>query len=119
MYEKRHHGIAPKRKFLKRLSFHIEVALLIVVCSLGIGMVGYRHTEGMSWVDAFVNAAMILSGMGPVSPLETDGGKLFAGLYALFSGIIFLFAMGIIAAPLIHRFLHKFLMNDRNINGKM
>ncbi len=71
-------------------------------------MIGYRSLERMPWVDAFVNAAMILSGMGPVGPLQTDAGKLFAGCYALFSGLAFVTALGLIFAPLFHRFLHKF-----------
>jgi len=86
------------------------LALLVVAVALDIGMVGYRAFEPMSWVDAFVNAAMILSGMGPVSSLQTDGGKIFAGCYALFSGLMFLTSLGIIFAPVFHRFLHKFLL---------
>lgn len=75
-------------------------------------MIGYSYFEGMNVVDAYINAAMILSGMGPVSNLQTDGGKIFAGSYALFSGIVFLIVIAIILAPLIHRFFHKFLIKD-------
>ena len=84
------------------------LALSLVVVVLGIGMMGYRVFEGMSWVDAFVNAAMILSGMGPLGELKTDGGKIFAGCYALFCGLAFITSLGIIFAPAFHRFLHKF-----------
>ena len=84
------------------------LALSLVVVVLGIGMMGYRVFEGMSWVDAFVNAAMILSGMGPLGELKTDGGKIFAGCYALFCGLAFITILGIIFAPVFHRFLHKF-----------
>lgn len=88
------------------------MALLLVAFALGIGMAGYRTFEPMSWVDAFVNAAMILSGMGPVSSLQTDGGKIFAGCYALFSGLAFLTSLGIVFAPVFHRFLHKFHVEE-------
>ena len=85
---------------------------MVIALALGIGMVGYRTFEGMSWVDAFVNAAMILSGMGPVSSLQTNGGKIFAGCYALFSGLAFIAILGIIFAPVFHRFLHRFHVEE-------
>ncbi len=81
--------------------------MMIVVC-LGIGMAGYRHFEHLSWLDALLNASMILSSMGPVNPVQTDAGKLFASFYALFSGIWFLTVAGVLFAPVTHRFLHKF-----------
>jgi hypothetical protein len=89
------------------------ICLLIIAVALGIGMLGYHSFEQMSWVDAFVNASMILSGMGPVSILQTSAGKLFAGCYALFSGLAFIAILGIIFVPGIHRFLHKFHMGDQ------
>ena len=85
---------------------------MVIAFALGMGMVGYRTFEGMSWVDAFVNAAMILSGMGPVSSLQTTGGKIFAGCYALFSGLAFVAILGIIFAPVFHRFLHRFHVEE-------
>ncbi len=101
--------------FIWKLSRNLIIGTVIIILSLGLGMTGYRYFEKMSWVDAYVNAAMILSGMGPVSPLETDGGKIFAGSYALFSGIIFLFVIALILAPIVHRFLHRFHMEyDKN-----
>ncbi len=81
--------------------------------SLFLGMCGYHYFEGMTWVDAFVDAAMILSGMGPVSPLHTSAGKVFAGSYALFSGIVFLVTVAIVFSPVIHRFFHKFHIQDK------
>ena len=108
MFEHRSKPLLPRRQFYARMARSAAVALLVVVVALGIGMVGYRAFEPMSWVDAYVNAAMILSGMGPVSSLQTDGGKIFAGCYALFSGLAFLTSLGIIFAPAVHRFLHKF-----------
>ncbi|HKW30974.1 MAG TPA: hypothetical protein VJT54_16740 [Verrucomicrobiae bacterium] len=112
MFEHRSKPLLPPRQFYARLARSAGVALLLVVFALGIGMAGYRSFEPMSWVDAFVNAAMILSGMGPVSSLQTDGGKIFAGCYALFSGLAFLTSLGIIFAPVFHRFLHKFHVEE-------
>jgi hypothetical protein len=96
-----------KSSFIKRFALSITFGLLIIGFALGMGMLGYHHYENMTWVDAFVNASMILSGMGPVSPLATDGGKIFAGSYALFSGLAFIVVMGIIFAPILHHFFRK------------
>jgi len=96
--------------YYKRVAWWFVLCFLITAFALGVGMVGYHFFESMSWVDAFVNAAMILSGMGPLSPLQTVGGKIFAGCYALFSGLAFITILGIIFLPAIHRFLHKFHM---------
>jgi hypothetical protein len=100
------------RYFLWKLTRNLLIGITVIACCLGVGMLGYHHYEKMSWVDAYVNAAMILSGMGPISPLLTESGKIFAGSYALFSGIIFLFVIALILSPLVHRFLHKFHMED-------
>jgi len=108
MFEHRSKPLLPRRQFYARLARSAALALLVVAVALAIGMIGYRAFEPMSWVDAFVNAAMILSGMGPVSSLQTDAGKIFAGCYALFSGLAFLTSIGIVFAPAFHRFLHKF-----------
>jgi len=112
MFEHRSKPLLPRREFYWRLARSASMAALLVVFALGIGMAGYRAFEPMSWVDAFVNAAMILSGMGPVSSLQTDGGKIFAGCYALFSGLAFITSLGIIFAPVFHRFLHKFHLEE-------
>jgi len=101
-----------KNKLVGHLIRNVGIGLIIIGCSLSIGMWGYHHFEKMEWVDAYVNASMILSGMGPVGQLQTTEGKLFAGTYALFSGIIFLFICGVIFLPLIHYFLHKFHIQD-------
>ncbi len=98
----------PRRVFLRKMLRNGLIGLIIVLFSLTIGMIGYHHFEHLSWIDAYVNAAMILSGMGPVNPLQTAEGKIFAGTYALFSGIVFLIVIAIMFAPVIHRFLHKF-----------
>ena len=85
---------------------------MLVGLSLFAGMVGYRYLEDMSWIDAFANASMILSGMGPLSPVQTTAGKLFAGCYALYSGLALILVAGIIFAPVVHRLLHRFHLED-------
>jgi hypothetical protein len=112
MFEHRSSPLLPRPAFYKRLARSALLALLLVAIALAIGMIGYRVFEPMSWVDAFVNAAMILSGMGPVSSLQTDAGKIFAGCYALFSGLAFITSLGIVFTPVFHRFLHKFHLED-------
>lgn len=84
------------------------MGLAVVAFCLGVGMAGYHYFERLSWIDAFANAAMILSGMGPLAPLQTDVGKIFAGCYALFSGLAFVTIIAIVLAPVVRRFLHKF-----------
>ena len=117
-YEHRSEPLLPAREFLSRMARHGGLAVTFVVFGLAVGMLGYRWTEEMDWLDAFLNAAMILAGMGPVTPLETDGGKLFAGLYALFSGLVVLVVAGVLAAPLVHRLLHRLHLEDRERSGE-
>ncbi len=90
------------------MAVHFVVAWGLVAVSLLVGMVGYAHFEGLHWRDAFLNAAMLLGGMGPVETPATPGGKLFAGLYALYAGLIFLVTGAILLSPVVHRILHKF-----------
>ena len=110
-----HHTIPllPRREYFQRLARHAALGLTVIVVALGIGMAGYHAFENLPWVDAFVNAAMILSGMGPVATLQTEGGKIFAGCYALFSGLALIAILGIIFGPVIHRALHKFHLEDQ------
>ena len=89
----------------------------LVAFALGIGMAGYHFIENLGWVDAFENAAMILSGMGPVATLQTDAGKIFAGCYALFSGLLLITVTGIVLAPVVHRALHKFHLESGRKNS--
>ena len=112
MFENRSKPLLSRRAFYVRLARSACLGLLIIVLSLGIGMIGYHGFESLPWVDAFVNAAMILSGMGPVATLQTDGGKIFAGCYALFSGLALIAILGIVFGPVFHRFLHKFHLDQ-------
>ena len=100
--------LLPRKVFVQHLIANAVLGVGVIIGSLFIGMLGYHHLEKMSWVDAFVNASMILSGMGPVSNLQTDAGKIFAGCYAIYSGIALISILGIIFAPVIRRFLHKY-----------
>ncbi len=97
-----------REQFFSRLARHGGFAIAFIAFSLGLGMAGYRALCGMAWLDAFLNACMILTGMGPVSPMTTAAAKVFAGLYALYSGIAFLTAVGIFFAPIVHRAFHRF-----------
>ncbi|HEY3252192.1 MAG TPA: hypothetical protein VGK25_13870, partial [Ignavibacteria bacterium] len=108
MYESISSKLAPSHVFRKRLIRASITSCIIMGFSLLIGVLGYRYLANLRWVDSFLNAAMILGGMGPVDTLCTDGAKLFAGFYALFSGVTFLVGMGVILTPMLHRFLHKF-----------
>ncbi len=90
------------------MSRSLFVSSALIAVSLGVGVVGYHLTAGLDWVDALLNASMILTGMGPVSPLSTTGAKLFASAYALFSGVIFIASAGVAVGPVAHRFLHRF-----------
>ena len=108
MYESRIDPPIPRGHFLRRLAVHFAGSSAIVLGSLLLGMWGYEHFEGLNWRDAFLNASMILGGMGPVDALNTPGGKLFAGAYALYAGLVFLVAIALVVAPLLHRLLHRF-----------
>ena len=117
MFEKRRERLLPFSQFLQRLVRSIMIGLIFIAVALGIGMYGYHRFEKMGWVDSFANAAMILSGMGPFGPLTTRAGKIFAGCYALFSGLTFIVVIGTVLAPVVHRFLHQFhleLDNEKN-----
>ena len=89
------------------MAAHFALAAGLVVISLAIGMAGYEHYEHLRWRDAFLNAAMLLGGMGPVDAPKTDVGKVFAGCYALYAGLVFLVVAGLLLAPLVHRLLHR------------
>lgn len=107
-YETKHHPVLTRKQFAKRMAKSFAMASALISMSLVAGMTGYHYLEDLSWIDAFVNAAMILGGMGPVAPIESFGGKLFAGCYALYSGLIVIVCAGVILAPVAHRMIHRF-----------
>jgi hypothetical protein len=109
-----HHSkpLLPRPDFIRRLLRSIAAAMGLVITCLLIGMAGYHGFEGLTWVDSFANASMILSGMGPLNPMVTTCGKIFAGCYALFSGLALVTIIATIGAPVFHRFLHKFHIED-------
>lgn len=108
MYEPKAHPPIPRRRFVRRVLLHAAAALTLLLFSLGLGMAGYGYFEHLPWRDAFLNAAMLMGGMGPVEVPRTNGGKVFAGLYALYAGLVFLVAAGLIFTPVMHRLMHKF-----------
>jgi hypothetical protein len=113
-FEHRAQPVIPPRQFVIRLAHSGIIALAVIAVSLFIGIVGYHILEGLSWIDAFLNASMLLGGMGPVNTPVTFGGKLFAGLYALYCGLAVILVAGVILAPVAHRILHRFHMESRN-----
>ena len=115
MFERRHEKLAPLPVFLKRLAASLAMAGVLVAVALSVGVAGYHWLAGLGWTDALLNAAMILGGMGPVDQLRTDAAKLFASGYALFSGLVFIAIMGIVLSPVVHRMLHKFHLDDRDL----
>ncbi len=117
MYEHHEEPLLSRGDFLLRMLWHALVCFGVVAAALFIGVAGYHWIEGFGWVDAILNAAMILGGMGPVGALQTDFGKLFAAGYALFSGLVFVAAAGILFMPLLHRLLHKFHMDEDAKDG--
>ena len=108
MYEHRSKPLASRRRFLHRLAWNVGLASMIIMGSLAVGVLGYRGFEGLSWIDSLLNASMILGAMGPVDPVRTTAGKLFASFYALYSGLVFVVVAGIVFAPAAHRLLHSF-----------
>jgi hypothetical protein len=118
MYERRHDPLLSRAAFVRRLSTHATIALIIIAGSLAIGLLGYHLLENLHWIDALLNAAMILGGMGPVNELHTVSGKIFASLYALYSGLIVLVVAGILFAPVLHRLLHNFHLDLQDDEAK-
>lgn len=107
MYEHKSQALLPRALFLRRLLGHVLLGVGFMTIALAIGILGYHFSEHLGWLDSLLNASMILGGMGPVNPLGTPAGKVFASFYALFSGVVFLAIAGIIVAPIAHRLLHR------------
>jgi hypothetical protein len=111
-YESKRHPPITMRRFLRRMATHSAAAGVVVAFSLAIGIAGYMHYERLDWREAFLNSAMLLGGMGPVDMPHTNGGRLFAGVFALYAGLVVLIVIGILMAPVVHRFLHRFHWAD-------
>jgi len=112
MYEGRKDRLLTRAQFARRVFGHVSVAVGVAAISLYIGMAGYHYLAGLNWVDSLLNASMILGGMGPVDDLKTDGAKIFASFYALFSGLVFIGLVSVLLAPFIHRAMHKFHIDE-------
>jgi hypothetical protein len=112
MFERRHEKLAPISVFVRRMAASVVMAGILIAVALFIGVMGYHLIAGFDWVDSILEASMILGGMGPVNALATTEAKMFASGYALFSGLVFIAIMGIVLAPVTHRMLHKFHIDE-------
>ena len=108
LYESKTQAPIPHFHFAQRLLLHVGLAIALLLVSLGVGILGYSYFEGLAVIDGFLNSAMLLGGMGPVNMPVTAGGKVFAGLYALYAGLVFIFSAALIFTPIVHRVLHRF-----------
>ena len=117
MFERKHQKLASKLVFVRRMAASVLMAGLLISVALFIGILGYRYIAGFEWIDSLLEASMILGGMGPINPLATTGAKLFASGYALFSGLVFIAITGIILAPVTHRMLHKFHIDEDDLRN--
>ena len=115
MYEHKHEKLATPSVFVKRMLASVLIDILLIIVALTIGILGYHFIAGFDWVDSLLEASMILGGMGPINSLASSGAKLFASAYALFSGLIFIAIMGIILAPVTHRMLHRFHLDEHDL----
>lgn len=118
MYENHQQGLLTRAQFARRVAANLGVASLAIGISLGIGILGYHHWAGLGWIDSLLNASMILGGMGPADNLHSNGAKVFASVYALFSGLVFIALLGFLLAPFIHRLMHHFHIADEDENKK-
>ncbi len=118
MYEHHNDPLLPRRQFLHRVARNLLAAIAVIALSLLAGMLGYHGFEHLGWADAYVNAAMLLSGMGPLESPATQAGKLFAGTYALYCGLVVIFLAGILLGPFVHRMLHRFHLDREAASRK-
>lgn len=114
-FEQRHEKLAPFPVFIRRVLESLAMAALLIGGSLFLGIAGYHWLGGFGWIDSLLEASMILGGMGPVNELHTSGAKIFASLYALFSGLVFISVMGLVLAPIAHRMLHSFHLDEKDL----
>jgi TRAP-type C4-dicarboxylate transport system permease small subunit len=114
-YERRQDQLAPRSVFVKRIVASLVIALGMIVIALLIGIAGYHYLAGFNLIDSLLEASMILGGMGPIKELPNDAAKIFASIYALFSGLLLIAMMGIILSPVIHRVMHKFHVDEKDV----
>jgi hypothetical protein len=112
MFERRHQKLAPLNVFVRRVLTSLAIAFGLIAFALLIGISGYHWLAGFDWVDSLLEASMILGGMGPVNALPSEGAKIFASIYALFSGLVFIAVLGVVLSPIVHRFLHQFHIDE-------
>ena len=115
MFERKYEKLAPISIFVRRMAASVLIAGILIAVALFIGIMGYHRIAQFDWVDSLLEASMILGGMGPVNPLHTTGAKIFASGYALFSGLVFIAVMGIVLAPVTHRMLHRFHIDEEDL----
>jgi hypothetical protein len=118
MFERRKDKLAPVSVFVRRMAMSLAMAVAMIAVSLSVGIAGYHWLAGFEWIDSLLEASMILGGMGPIKELHTTGAKVFASLYALFSGLVFIGIMGVVLAPLAHRMMHKFHVDEKDLKKK-
>ena len=114
-FERRSDKLAPVSIYLQRIIASLALACILILIALSVGIVGYHLIAGFNFVDSLLEASMILGGMGPVRELPNDASKIFASVYALFSGVIFIALMGIILSPTAHRVMHKFHIDEKDV----
>jgi hypothetical protein len=112
-FERRHQRLAPLDVFLKRIAASWLISVGLISIALAIGIIGYHSLAGFGWIDSLLEASMLLGGMGPVNPLPNNAAKIFASIYALFSGLLFIVTMGVVLSPLAHRLMHKFHIDEK------
>ena len=117
MFEHRKEPLLPLSLFLRRMAGCFGIAAGLIAVGLGMGVLGYRFLAGFTWIDALLNASMILTGMGPVGQLPDATAKIFASLYALFSGLVFISVMALLVSPVVHRMLHRFHIAEEDFEA--
>ena len=115
MFESRRQALIPRPQFMRRVALALALAAALAAAALAVGIAGYHYLGELAWIDALHNAAMILGGMGPVAEMKSDAAKLFSAAYALFCGLVFIVVVGITLAPVVHRMLHKFHLDEADL----
>jgi len=115
MYENKRQRVIPRQYFVRRMALSITLSAAIAAVALVVGVLGFHFIAAVPWIDALHNASMILGGMGPVAEMKTDAAKLFSSAYALFCGLVFIGVVAVMLAPVMHRVLHKFHIDETDL----